>query len=177
MTFGVGIPVMQSLQISSFTLVDRCFSSGLRQKVCVTLIDAASVLVPKDFGFTNDLSAIYQEYRSECLNMHRSKLESYEAILEALVDKPLPLERIAFETTMDCTVLNGRMKFLVENGLVELRAMGKKGGYAITERGVAVLKALSFQKYLNKVASKLTLIDEAMQVVSKHSRNSQKTDG
>ena len=109
--------------------------------------------------------------------MHRSKLESYEAILEALVDKPLPFERIAFETTMDCTVLNGRMKFLVENGLVELRAMGKKGGYAITERGVAVLKALSFQKYLNKVASKLTLIDEAMQVVSKHSRNSQKTNG
>jgi predicted transcriptional regulator len=108
--------------------------------------------------------------------MRKSKLESYEAILEALVDRPLPFERIAFETTMDCTVLSERVEFLMENGLVELRPTGKKGEYAITERGVAVLKALNFEKYLNRVASKLTLIDDAMQVVSKHSRDSEKTD-
>jgi predicted transcriptional regulator len=109
--------------------------------------------------------------------MRRSKLESYEAILEALVDKPLPLERLAFESTMDCTVLNDRIKFLMENGLVELRLTGKKGDYAITERGVAVLKTLNFEKYLSRVASRLTLIDDAMQVVSKRSRDSKKTDG
>jgi predicted transcriptional regulator len=103
--------------------------------------------------------------------MRRSKLESYEAILEALVNKPLPFEHIAFETAMDCAVLGERMGFLMENGLVESREMGKKGDYAITERGVAVLKALNFQKYLDRVADKLTLIDEALGTVSKYDRD------
>jgi len=103
-------------------------------------------------------------------------LESYEAVLEALVSKPLHFERIAFETSIDCTVLSERMSFLLENGLVELRTIGKKGGYAITERGTAVLKALNFQKYLNRIANKLTLIDEALKVISKHGDQLKKTE-
>ncbi len=100
--------------------------------------------------------------------MRRSKLETYEAILEALVNEPLSVEKIAYETDMDCTVLVERLDYLLQNGLVELRPIGEKGGYAITERGVAVLKALNFQKYLARIANKLSLIDEALQVISKH---------
>jgi predicted transcriptional regulator len=106
--------------------------------------------------------------------MRKSKLESYEAILEILVNNPLTIEDIAFETDMDCTVLNERLDFLLENGLVELRPMGERGGYAMTERGVAVLKALNFQKYLTRIANKLSLIDEALQVISKHSEDLEK---
>jgi predicted transcriptional regulator len=106
--------------------------------------------------------------------MRRSKLETYEAILEVLVSKPLTIENIAYEIDMDCTVLVERLDYLLENGLVELRAMGKKGGYAVTERGVAVLKALNFQKYLAHIANKLTMIDEALQVISKHSHDLEK---
>lgn len=108
--------------------------------------------------------------------MRKSKLEAYEAILDVLVTKPLTVENMAYETDMDCTVLTQRLDYLLENGLIELRAMGKKGGYAITERGVAVLKALNFQKYLARIANKLTLIDEALQVISKHSRDLEKTE-
>jgi predicted transcriptional regulator len=108
--------------------------------------------------------------------MRKSKLEAYEAILDTLVNKPLTVENIAYETDMDCTVLSQRLDYLSENGLVELRAMGRKGGYAITERGVSVLKALNFQKYLARIANKLTLIDEALQVISKHSSDLEKTE-
>lgn len=100
--------------------------------------------------------------------MRRSKLETYEAILEALVNEPLSVEKTAYETDMGCTVLVERLDYLLQNGLVELRQIGEKGGYAITERGVAVLKALNFQKYLARIANKLSLIDEALQVISKH---------
>ena len=103
--------------------------------------------------------------------MRRSKLETYEAILEALVNTPLSVENIAYEANMDCTVLGERLDYLLENGLVELRPIGEKGGYAITDRGVAVLKALNFQKYLARIANKLSMIDEALQVISKHSND------
>lgn len=106
--------------------------------------------------------------------MGRSKLEVYEAILEALVSKPLSVENIAYEADMDCTVLVERLDYLLENGLVGLRPIGKKGGYAITDRGVAVLKALNFQKYLARIASKLSVIDEALQVITKHTHDLEK---
>ncbi len=110
--------------------------------------------------------------------MGRSKLEAYEAILDALVSKAMSVENIAYEADMDCTVLVARLDYLLENGLVALRPIGKKGGYAITERGVAVLKALNFQKYLARVANKLSMIDEALQVISKHSHDMEKgTEG
>ena len=103
--------------------------------------------------------------------MRRSKLETYEAVLEALVAKPLSVENISYETDIECSVLVERLDYLLENGLVELRPVGEKGGYAITERGVAVLKALNFQKYLARVANKLSVIDEALQVISKHAND------
>lgn len=103
--------------------------------------------------------------------MRRSKLESYEAILEALVRRSLTIDRIAYETTMDCTILNRRLSFLMENGLVEERPLPKKTVYAITERGVAVFKTLNFHKYLEKIQGTLSAIDEAMRTIPIISRD------
>jgi len=102
--------------------------------------------------------------------VRRSKLESYEAVLEALVKKPLSIDRVAYETGMDCNVLNRRLDFLIENGLVEERPLPRKTLYAITERGVAVFKTLNFRKYLEKVSDVLSTVDEAMQTLPMISR-------
>ncbi len=97
--------------------------------------------------------------------MRRSKLESYEAILEVLVQKPLTVDAIAYKTNMECTVLGRYLNFLIKNGLVEKRFSGKKTLYAVTERGIAVFKTLNFQKYLEKVMKSLMTMDEALQTV------------
>ncbi|MEM3731792.1 MAG: winged helix-turn-helix domain-containing protein [Candidatus Bathyarchaeia archaeon] len=97
--------------------------------------------------------------------MRRSKLESYEAILEALLKGPSTLEAVAYEVNMDCTILNRRLDFLIKNGLVEERNSRRKTLYAITERGVAVFKTLNFQRYLEKVANTIRVMDEALQAI------------
>ncbi len=97
--------------------------------------------------------------------MRRSKLESYECILEVLVNRPKRLEQIAFDTNLDCTVLQQYLKFMMKNELVEERIIGKRAAFAVTERGVAVLRALNFQKYLAKIKNSIQAMDEALQVV------------
>ena len=97
--------------------------------------------------------------------MRRSKLESYEAILEALVKKPQPIDHLAYETDIECTVICKRLGFLVDNGLVEERPLPDNAEFAITERGVAVFKTLNFRKYLEKVSSSISAISEAMQTL------------
>ncbi len=108
--------------------------------------------------------------------MPRSKLELYEAILEVLINGPLTFERIAFETSIGCVILGKRLDFLMMNSLVETRLLDEEEGYAITERGVAVVKTLNFQKYLERIASKLSLIDDAMRVISRQEDNLQEPD-
>lgn len=94
--------------------------------------------------------------------MRKSKLESYEDILEALVKKPLTIDDIAYETNMECTVVKRNLDFLINNGLVEERISRKKTLYALTERGMAVFRTLNFQRYLEKVANKIRIIDDAV---------------
>ncbi|MEM3577279.1 MAG: winged helix-turn-helix domain-containing protein [Candidatus Bathyarchaeia archaeon] len=103
--------------------------------------------------------------------MRRSKLECYEEILGALVSKPLSVDRLAYETSIECSVLKQRLESLIKYGLVEERVSGRKTLYAITERGVAVFKALNFQKYLEKVLNKVKVLDEAFEVIPKISKN------
>ena len=110
------------------------------------------------------------------IQVPKSKLETYEDILEVLVKKPSTIDHIAYEIGLDCMVLRERLDFLLQNSLVEERALGRKEGYAITERGVAVLKALNFQKYLKKVTDKLMVMDEALQIVSRHGPDLEKTE-
>jgi len=116
----------------------------------------------QDHQFIIDLSQTGQHERNRCSKVRRSKLETYEAILEALMKRPLAIDRIAYETDIAVSILNQRLGFLAENGLVEGRLMPKKTLYAITERGVAVFKTLNFNKYLEKVSSALSAIDDAM---------------
>jgi predicted transcriptional regulator len=97
--------------------------------------------------------------------MRKSKLESYEDILGALVKKPLTIDNIAYATDMTCLVLKGRLDFLMRYGLVEERGSSKKKLYSITERGIAVFKTLNFQKYLEKVANTIRTIEDAFQVI------------
>ena len=107
--------------------------------------------------------------------MRKSRLELYESILEALVNKPSTIDRIAYEINLDCTILRQRLDFLIKNSLVEERGLSKITLYAITERGVAVLKALNFEKYLGKIINKIEMVDEALQVIWKlEKRNKRK---
>jgi len=97
--------------------------------------------------------------------MRRSKLESYEDILGALVKKPLTIDSIAYKTNIDCNSLRKRLDYLIKYSLVEERISSKKTVYAITERGVAVFKTLNFQKYLEMVADTIRAMDEATHVI------------
>ncbi len=107
--------------------------------------------------------------------MPRSKLEKYINILEVLVPKPIELEKISYETNIECRMLYQYLNFLRANKLVEKRSSSEtKTVYAITERGLAVFRTLQAQKYLRKLKSILPMIEEATEVellLSRHSDN------
>lgn len=105
------------------------------------------------------------------MQMRKSKLESYEDILEVLVNNPLTLDQIAYKINIDCTILRQHLNFLIKNGLVEERGSDKKTLHAITEKGIAVLRTLNFQKYLQRISDKITVIDEALDIIRKLEKN------
>lgn len=109
-----------------------------------------------------------------CVCMHRSKLESYEAILGALAKRPLGIDRLAYRTSMDCSILSEYLTFLIANGVVEERNFGGKRLFAITERGVTIFRTLDFQKYLKKLSKTFMKADEAMHDVPVVPRHRQK---
>jgi predicted transcriptional regulator len=119
----------------------------------------------EDLKFINDLFLAYAMETLSVQHMRRSKLETYEAILEALIKKPSTIDRISYETDIDCATLRQRLDSLLKNSLVEERSTSRKTFYAITERGLAVLKTLNFQKYLEKVANTIKVMDEALQLL------------
>ena len=92
--------------------------------------------------------------------MRRSKLESYEAILGALTEKPLNIDNLAYETKMHCEVLSQRIKSLIKYGLVEEKVKNGRKFYAITERGLSVYRTLNFQRYIQKIAKTIEARNE-----------------
>lgn len=104
--------------------------------------------------------------------MRRSRLESCENILETLVSKPLTLCSLASEAHVDPTLLMQYLDFLMRNGLVEERTIGNVNFYAITEKGLVVIKALNFQKYLRKIKGTIRAIDEALEIIPEISNQS-----
>jgi predicted transcriptional regulator len=106
--------------------------------------------------------------------MRRSKLELYEEILGALLKRPMGIDSLAFETSMDLTILRQHLDFLIKSYLVEERVHTKKTFYANTERGVAVLKILNFQKYIERTASLVRVIEEALKIVPALSKDGDK---
>ncbi len=98
----------------------------------------------------------------ECREMRKSKLEIYEAILSALIDKYLSVDSLAFECDMDCVAVNERLEFLIKNRLVEKNHCDKKILYSLTTRGEAICKTLAITKRLNKLKASIKIINKAL---------------
>lgn len=75
--------------------------------------------------------------------MRRSKLEMYVDILKVLARRgPLKLTHVMYKANVNCSVLKGYLEFLIKQGLVEERTVGKRRiVYAVTQRGITVLKS------------------------------------
>ena len=113
---------------------------------------------------------------SERADMRRSKLELYEDILTALVDKPLTIDTIAYACNMDCVALCQRLNFLVKNDLVEEKTYKKKTRYGLTRRGLAIFKTLTITKRLEKLQTTIKKMDEALKAIPAFSEyNEEKT--
>jgi predicted transcriptional regulator len=89
--------------------------------------------------------------------MRRSKLEMYVDILKVLAQRgSLKLTHIMYKANVNCKVLKEYLDFLVGQGLVEERIVGKRRVvYAITQRGLTVLK------YFRELEQVLPIVEEA----------------
>jgi predicted transcriptional regulator len=99
--------------------------------------------------------------------MRKSKLEAYQEILTAIAEQSASLSNIAYTCNMDCAGLMGKMDFLIENQLVEEQIIGKKTCYAITKRGVTVLKTLTVTRLLERLQTTVKVADETLAAISK----------
>jgi predicted transcriptional regulator len=116
-------------------------------------------------GFTNSLFKKGGYSESERADMRRSKLELYEDILTALVDRRLTVDAIAYACDMDCVALRQRLDFLVKHGMVEEKTYKKKTRYALTRRGVAIFKTLTITRRLEKLQTTIKNVDEALKLI------------
>jgi predicted transcriptional regulator len=70
-------------------------------------------------------------------------------ILEVLAFKgQLRLTQLMFKSKVNCCVLKEQLEFLIKNGLVEEKMLRKRAIYAITSRGLQVLKTFREVKEL-----------------------------
>jgi predicted transcriptional regulator len=88
--------------------------------------------------------------------MRRSHLERYIDIISVLAQKgPLNVTLLIYKTDLKCSELKGGLDFLVTQGLVEERTIGKaKTVFAVTQRGINVVK------YFQEFKQTLPIIDE-----------------
>ena len=93
--------------------------------------------------------------------MRRSKLEMYVDILKVLAQRgPLKLTHIMYKANVNCSVLKEYLDFLIKQGLVEERAVGKSRiVFAVTQRGVTVLK------YFRELKQVLPIVEEARNAI------------
>lgn len=89
--------------------------------------------------------------------MRRSKLEMYIGILQVLAFKGnLKLTHIMYKANVNCSVLKEYLTFLIKQGLVEERTVGKRRVvYAITQRGITILK------HFKELKQVLPIVEEA----------------
>lgn len=76
------------------------------------------------------------------LIVRRSKLEMYVDILDVLARRgPLKLTHVMYKANVNCSILKDNLQFLIKQGLVEEKAVGKRRvAYAISNKGLIVLK-------------------------------------
>src|SRR6202142_811945 len=91
------------------------------------------------------------------MKVRRSKLEMYVDILTVLAHRgPLKLTHVMYKANVNCSVLKEYLDFLIKQGLVEERTVGKaRVVFVVTQRGITVLK---YFKELKKV---LPIVEEA----------------
>ncbi len=88
--------------------------------------------------------------------MGRSKLEMYIDILQVLSRRgPLKLTHVMYKANVNCCVLKAYLEFLIKQGLVEERPVGKsRVVFAISQRGIMVLK------YFRELKQVLPILEE-----------------
>jgi predicted transcriptional regulator len=104
----------------------------------------------------------HSERRTGACPMPESKLEICENILNVLSKEASSIDRLSYETGLDCNTVKDNLHFLVKNGLVEECGLGSVTLHVLTEKGQGVLRALNFQKYVAKIKKTISTIDEAM---------------
>ena len=89
--------------------------------------------------------------------VRRSKLEMYVDILSVLAHRgPLKLTHVMYKANVNCSVLKEYLDFLMKQGLVEERTVGKRRVvYAVSQRGITVLK------YFKELKQVLPIVEEA----------------
>ena len=92
--------------------------------------------------------------------MPKSKLELYEEVLSALVDKNLSVDNLALVCNMDCAAATKLLDFLEKNRLVENNHSYTNVLYSLTTRGEAVYRRLTTTKRLNKLKESVKIINE-----------------
>ena len=99
--------------------------------------------------------------------MRRSKLETYVEILKVLSFKgPLKLTHIMYKANVNCSILKEQLYFLTKQGLVEERKIAKtKAVYAITQRGITVLK------YFHELKQVLPIMEESRKQTATPTKN------
>jgi len=96
--------------------------------------------------------------------MRRSKLEIHVDVLKVLARHgPLKLTHVMYKANVNCSVLKQHLDFLIQHNLVEQQTLHKKRYktkvvYAITERGLTVLK------YFREINNTLQIIEEAHKI-------------
>ena len=94
--------------------------------------------------------------------MRRSKLEMYVDILKVLAHRgPLKLTHIMYKANVNCSVLKEYLDFLIKQGLVEERTIGKaRVVFAVTQRGITVLK------YFRELKMVLPIVEETINLAA-----------
>jgi predicted transcriptional regulator len=95
--------------------------------------------------------------QNEEYKVRRSKLEMYVDILSVLAHRgPLKLTHVMYKANVNCSVLKEYLDFLIKQGLVEERTVGKQRVvFAVTQRGITVLK------YFKELKQVLPIVEEA----------------
>jgi predicted transcriptional regulator len=84
--------------------------------------------------------------------MSRSKLEEYLDILEVLVPQSFKFKEISHKADIEGKTLKRHLDFLISHGLVDRASIEReRNAYAITDMGLAVLRTLQANEYLEKI--------------------------
>jgi predicted transcriptional regulator len=86
----------------------------------------------------------------------------YVDILTVLAHKgPLKLTHVMYKANLNCSVLKEDLDFLIKQGLIEERTVGKQRlVYAVTQRGITVLK------YFKELKQVLPMVEGARNQVA-----------